>query len=98
MCYSGEAMKIVFWLMLLCTAPLWAANGVVETSDGTKFEGEIRLEDGGVVISSTNETASRVELAKLALLRFQTPSAPRVAESTQVVHGLRGTYFSNRDL
>src|SRR5439155_25414306 len=74
-------------VMLLCAARLWAGYGIVESVDGEKFAGEVRLESGGVVVTSTNETASRVELAKLALLRFHTAPVPQVSSPTGVVHG-----------
>src|SRR5437867_12014200 len=93
---------MIFRLCLLCTLLLSGINlrareGVVETSDGKTFEGDVRLESGGLIISATNQTATNIELARISLFRFQV-SAPDASSSTGLVHGLRGTYFSNPDL
>jgi hypothetical protein len=84
--------------ILLVIAPnLRGASGTVETSDGKKLVGEIRLENGGVIVADTNQVV-RIDLARISLLRFQSPPPPVTSSATGLVHGLRGTYFSNHDL
>src|SRR5262245_25244832 len=66
---------------------LWAAHGIVQTTDGKSFEGDIRIKHGAFVVGGTN---AEVELPKLALMRIQPPSLTQT-------QGLRGTYFSNQN-
>ena len=74
--------KTLFFVLLLAGGRLWASQGIVETTDGKAFEGEIRLECGGVVISDTNQHSVRVELANLQLVRFQIPVAEGIPTPT----------------
>ena len=85
------AARLIWAIPFLLTTNLWAAHGIVQTTDGQTFEGDIRLEDGAFVIGSTN---AKVELQKLALMRIQPPSPPPSLTQTQ---GLRGTYFTNQN-
>src|SRR2546430_1210730 len=74
--------KTLFFVLLLAGGRLWASQGIVETTDGKAFEGEIRLECGGVVISDTNQPSVRVEFAHLKLVRFQIPVAEGIPTPT----------------
>src|SRR4029453_4574728 len=80
-------------LPFFLTTNLWAAHGIVQTTDGKTFEGDIRIEHGAFVVGGTN---AEVALPKLALMRIQPPSQPP-ASLTQT-QGLRGTYFTNQNL
>jgi mannan endo-1,4-beta-mannosidase len=84
-------------ILALFGATSQARQGIVRTSDGHELEGDIRLESGAAVISTTNQSTTNVALEKIALLRFQSPP-PDGGSNIALVHGLRGSYFHNRDL
>lgn len=90
-------------LMLLCAARLYAAHGLIETSSGGKFEGDIQLDSGAFVISN-EEATNRVELANLLRLRFQPPANTNAvgtnsltASNTVPTNGLLGLYYNEPD-
>ena len=89
--------------MLLCAARLYAAHGLIETSSGGKFEGDIQLDSGAFVISN-EEATNRVELANLLRLRFQPPANTNAvgtnsltASNTVPTNGLLGLYYNEPD-
>ena len=77
------------------TANLWAAHGIIQTTDGKTFEGDIRVEEGAFVVGDTN-AAEKVGLQKLALMRIQPPTEQPAPSLTQT-QGLRGAYFTNEN-
>ena len=90
-------------LMLLCVTRLYAAHGLIETSSGGKFEGDIQLDSGAFVISN-EEATNRVELASLLRLRFQPPANTNAvgtnsltASNTVPTNGLLGLYYNEPD-
>src|SRR5262245_7772622 len=91
---SRLAAGLIWAAPFLLIANLWAAHGIVQTTEGKTFEGEIRMEDGAFVVESVN-AAEKVELQKLALMRIQPPSTP--PPSLTQTQGLRGTYFTNQN-
>ena len=89
--------------LVLLAVRLFAAHGVIETSSGPKFEGDIQFEDAGFIIS-TPETTNRVELSNLARLRFQAPATTNVAGTNSITgtnstptNGLLGLYYNEPD-
>ena len=84
---------------LLCALPIlmaanaWAVHGIIQTTDGKTFEGDIRVEAGAFVIGDTN-VAEKVELQRLAMMRIQPPSKAAAASGNQTP-GLRASYFTN---
>jgi PA14 domain len=84
-----------FAVPFLLAANLWAAHGIVQTTDGKTFEGDIRLEDGAFVVG---DTQAKIELQKLALMRIQPPTQPAETPSLVPTQGLRGIYFTNQNL
>jgi len=68
----------------------------VKTTDGKTFEGDIRLDDGALVVAGAN-TAEKVELQNLALMRIQPPAPPADPTSLTQTQGLRGAYFTNQN-
>src|SRR3954451_10826187 len=83
--------KMVIWILLGWTTTLWAGHGIIQTLDGRELEGEIRLENGGIVISSTNQMTTNISWASLSLLRLQPPPPAGVPSPTGRVDGSRGT-------
>lgn len=73
---------IIFCSALLCATRLWAGYGLVQTVDGKKCEGEIRLEKDGLVLSPTNGVEARFALTNLALVKFSVPPAEPVPSPT----------------
>lgn len=97
-------MRLLFLsLMLLVAGRLQAAHGVIQTSSGSKFEGDIQLESGAFVISN-DEATNRVELPNLQRLRFQPPATTNVAGTNSFTgtnsvptNGLLGLYYNEPD-
>jgi len=97
-------MRMLFLsIMVLVGLRLQAAHGVLETTSGTKFEGDVQFESGGFVVSSDDAT-NRVELSNLLRLRFQPPAATNavatnatVAGSAIPTNGLLGLYYNEPD-
>ena len=90
-------------LMLLCAARLYAAHGLIETSTGTKLEGDIQFDSDAFVIIN-EEATNRVELANLLRLRFQPPANTKAvgtnsltASNTVPTNGLLGLYYNEPD-
>jgi len=74
--------EISFWILLFWGGNLWASHGLVQTSEGERFEGEIRLECGAVVVSDTNRQPVRVELGKVSLLQLPAPTPENIPNPT----------------
>src|SRR5437899_7486908 len=90
--------RIAFGVFLFCTFNLWAGEGLVQTIDGRRFEGQIQLESGdNIRIAATNQAVTRINLNQLSLLRFQTSSPPVTLSVTGLVQGVRGTNSSTPD-
>lgn len=56
---------------LFAVVNAWAFRGILQTEQGTKFEGEIRIEKNGFSITGTNGVAQRVSLDQVILLRAE---------------------------
>lgn len=89
--------------LLLVALRLQGAHGVIQTSSGSKFEGDIQLESGAFLITN-DEATNRVELTNLLRLRFQPPAATNVAGTNSLVAtnsvpttGLLGLYYNEPD-
>jgi hypothetical protein len=90
-------------ILFLLALRLEAAHGVIETSAGSKLEGDVQFDDGAFVISN-DEATNRVELANLLRLRFQPPTATNVAGTNSITvsntvptNGLLGLYYNEPD-
>ena len=80
-------------VLLLTEMNLMAGSGVVKTSDGKKFEGEIHFQSGAIVISNTNQTNIAVPLANLSLLQFRAP--PPLEDASSPTGGANGLTRAN---
>jgi len=97
-------MRVLYLsLVLLVALRLQGAHGVIQTSSGSKFEGDIQLESGAFVISN-DEATNRVELPNLLRLRFQPPATTNVAGTNSFTgtnsvptNGLLGLYYNEPD-
>jgi hypothetical protein len=81
---------------------LQAGHGIIETSAGSRLEGNIQLESGAFTVA-TSEATNRVELADLIRLRFQPPAATNIAGTNSLTitnpptSGLLGLYYNEPD-
>jgi hypothetical protein len=89
--------------LLLVALRLHAAHGIIEASDGSKFEGEIQFDSGAFTLT-TAEVTNRIELANLIRLRFQPPAATNVVGTNSLTstnpppqNGLLGLYYNETD-
>lgn len=88
--------------LILLALRLQAAHGIIDTVDGSRLEGDIRLDTGAFTVTAAEGT-NRVELAKLARLRFQPPAATNIATNpvsatnSAPTNGLLGLYFNETD-
>src|SRR5438046_2113365 len=90
--------QIAFGIVLFYTLNPCAAEGLVQTTDGRRFEGDIQLERGdNICIKATNQPVTRINLNQLSLLRFQTPPPPVTLSATGLVEAVRGTNSSKLD-
>src|SRR5258708_14120642 len=85
--------KAVLLFFALATG-LWARQGLVETRDGNRFQGQIRLDTSALIIADAKrDLLARVELTNLLELTFQTDvaEAPEAApdETTAPSSGCR---------
>jgi len=104
MLYNESGMRVLcLSLVLLVALRLQAAHGVIETTSGSKFEGDIQLDEAAFVIAN-DEATNRVELPNLARLRFQPPATTNVAgtnsfsgTNTVPTTGLLGLYYNEPD-
>ena len=83
--------------LALVATNVFAAHGIIETADGKKLEGDIRLDADAFVISDAAAT-NRIAPAFLTHLKFQPAAETNTASITGNVHGVRGTYFSQENL
>src|SRR5574339_674453 len=89
--------------LALLALRLHAAHGVIESTGGSKFEGDIELDQGAFVVT-TPEATNRVELTNLLRLRFQPPATTNVAGTNSAAgpnnvptNGLLGLYYTEPD-
>src|SRR5260370_18465282 len=67
--------KAVLLFFALATG-LWARKGLVETRDGNRFQGQIRLDASALIIADAKrDLLARVELTNLLELTFQADAA-----------------------
>src|SRR5260370_7976074 len=67
--------KAVLLFFALATG-LWARKGLVETRDGNRFQGQIRLDASALIIADAERhLLARVELTNLLELTFQADAA-----------------------
>src|SRR6266851_5067645 len=67
--------KAVLLFFALATS-LWARQGLVETRDGNRFQGQIRLDASALIIADAKrDLLARVELTNLLELTFQADPA-----------------------
>src|SRR5258708_6990711 len=83
-----------FLLFFALATGLWARQGLVETRDGNRFQGQIRLDTSALIIADAKrDLLARVELTNLLELTFQTDvaEAPEAAadETTAPSSGWR---------
>ncbi|HUR47437.1 MAG TPA: PA14 domain-containing protein, partial [Candidatus Saccharimonadales bacterium] len=90
-----------FWVCcFFCVSRLWAAQGVVETSDGLRIEGEINSEPGFLIVKTTNHAPSRLAVTNISHLQMAARSndVKTAIQTEGKVHGLTATYFRSADL
>src|SRR5260370_13644200 len=85
---------------------LWARQGLVETRDGNRFQGQIRLDTSALIIADAKRALlARVELTNLLELTFQadapdasTPAAdgPAAEETSAPSSGWRNAHTRSR--
>jgi len=76
-----------------------AINGIIETASGTRIEGEVRVEPGKFVVTTTNGMATDVALKDLKIFRAVQADANTNALTILAPppeHGLLGIYFNTR--
>src|SRR2546422_971429 len=76
----------------------FAAPGIVRSTDGKSFEGEIALDNGAVIVTSTNGSIEKLSLTNLLLLKFQPPAPSSPSFKKGSGNGLLGSYFHNVNL
>src|SRR6266700_4864155 len=67
--YSKQIKCALIGLSLLATANLWSFSGSIQTTEGGKFEGEIRLNKNVFTVKETNGSLQTIRLDQLTLLR-----------------------------
>ena len=90
---------LVTTLAVLFFAPdSFAAPGVVCTTDGKSFEGDIALDLAAVTVTATNGVVEKISLTNLASLKIQPPAPSSPSFKKGNGNGLLGTYFQNVNL
>src|SRR5467141_1229638 len=65
-----------FLLFFALATGLWARQGLVETRDGNRFQGQIRLDTSALIIADAKrDLLARVPLTNLLELTFQADAA-----------------------
>src|SRR5262245_61575215 len=75
----------------------FAAPGLVRTTEGKSFEGEIALQHGAVTVAATNGGVEKVTLTNLVLLKIQAVASTLPFKKGSG-NGLLGAYFNNANL
>ena len=73
-------MKRRTWPVAVCLIVLIATaarSGTIRTIDGKKYEGDVRLENGQIVISPSRTAAVKLELSDLLIGNFKNVDLPR---------------------
>lgn len=74
-----------------------AFRGTVQLVDGKNYDGDIRWDKDAFAVTRPDGSWKRLQFEQLSLLRTQEKVQPAALENA-TPHGLRGSYFKNREL
>src|SRR5437588_3707850 len=96
-----EVLRLSSWaclaLMLLPATNLRGFHGIVQTIEGARLEGEIRLEQNAFTITDTNGASQRIGIDQFIALRAAEQTKTDSAVPSTEQPNLRDTHLSTHD-